>query len=93
VVDVYIIPPNTNIGAASSPRFLAFAQTQGSSYQSLTYPGTTGVSVVVTLHGSTTPLLSQTYDPPTGAIFTVVLYDNQSGNGMNPTPLVLQDID
>jgi len=93
-VDVYLIPPNTNIGGSVIPQISGLAQTQGSSYQSLTYPGTTGVSVVVTLHGSTTPLFpGVTYDPPTGAIFTVVLYDNESGNGMNPNPLVLQDID
>lgn len=91
-VDVYFVPPTQGIGGLS-PQISGLGQTQGSSYQSLTYPGTAGIEVVVTSHGSTEPIFSVPYDPPTGAIFTLVLYDNQNGSAMNLTPLVLQDID
>jgi hypothetical protein len=87
-VDVYIVPPGTNITSVT-PQISALAYTQASTYQSLA-AGT--YSVIVTTSGSKNEFISQDFALPTaGMIRTLVLVDN-TGGGLPASWLELSDL-
>jgi hypothetical protein len=90
-VDVYIVPPNTDITNVT-PQISGLDYQQASSYQSLTFAAN-GYEVIVTPNGNKTGIVTQNYTPPTGSIRTLVLVDNPGGgNGMSTFPLELSDL-
>jgi hypothetical protein len=90
-VDVYIVPPGTNI-TNYAPQIVALGASQGSAYQPV--PSIAGgYAVVVTANMKKVPLLSQLAPAPSGSITTMVIVDNPGvNNGMSQTPLVLNDL-
>jgi hypothetical protein len=91
-VDVYIVPPLTDI-TGLQPQISGLDYQQGSIYVPLAF-ALNGYSVILTASGSKTPLFNPPYGiaPPTGSIRTLVLVDVQNGGAMSPTPLVLNDL-
>ena len=93
-VDVYIVPPGTDItnvtpqvGGANP-----LAYTQASVYVSVAFAAN-GYAVIVTPSGNKVPIVNQNYTPPTGSIRTLVLVDNAGGgNGMSTLPVELSDL-
>ncbi len=89
-VDVYIVPPGTDITQVNPPTIQGLVYQQASSpYTSV--PAAT-YSVIVTTSGSKTPLISpQDYTLVAGQIRTLVLVDNVGG-GNPPSWLELNDL-
>lgn len=89
-VDVYVVPPGTDITTVT-PQISGLGSTsQASSYVSLT---ATTYTVIVTTAGNKTPIVNQNYTLVSGQIRTLVLLDNLGGgNGMNTLPLELSDL-
>lgn len=90
-VDVYIVPPGTNISNVT-PNISGLAYTQASSSYVILPFASAGYSVIVTPSGNQTVNVNQVYTPPTGSIRTVVLVDNQGGGSMSNTPVLLNDL-
>jgi hypothetical protein len=90
-VDVYIVPPLTDI-TGLQPQISGLDYQQGSIYVPLAF-ALNGYSVILTANGNKTPLFNPPYGiaPPTGSIRTLVLVDLQNGGAMSQTPLVLND--
>jgi len=96
-VDVYILL-NPATGPTGNPAISGLAYTQASSYVSLAYnPNNNnnflGYTVYVTASGGTQPILTESINPPDGAVRTLVLTDVQGGKSMNSTFLELSDLD
>jgi hypothetical protein len=91
-VDVYIVPPGTDITNVN-PQISGLAYQQASSYQSLGFP-TNGYDIIVTANGNKTPLNNFVffYNSPQNSIRTMVLVDVPGGGQMSPTPVVLNDL-
>jgi len=89
-VDIYIVPPGTDItNAPKTFTGLAFQQASPS-YASLA--GGTTYSVIATFAGTSQPIVSLNYDPGSaGAIATMVLAD-QPGGGFPPQWVPLSDV-
>ena len=88
-VDVYIVPPGTDINQVNPPTVQGLAYGQASSYQSM---AAATYSVIVTSSGSKTPIIPrQDYTLVAGQIRTLVLVDNVSG-GNPPSWLELSDL-
>ena len=89
-VDVYIVPPGTDITNVIPQISGLGSSTQASSYASLT---AATYAVIVTASGNKTPLVNQNYTLVSGQIRTLVLVDNLGGgNGMSTFPLELSDL-
>jgi hypothetical protein len=89
-VDVYIVPPGTDITNVTPQISGLGSSTQASSYASLT---AATYAVIVTASGNKTPLVNQNYTLVSGQIRTLVLIDNLGGgNGMSTFPLELSDL-
>jgi hypothetical protein len=92
-VDVYIVPPGTNINGVT-PQISGLAFGQASSYVTLSF-ATAGYSLIVTPNGNQTPYINQTYifgTSSSGAIRTFVVVDNQNGGSVADHPLELDDL-
>jgi hypothetical protein len=88
-VDVYIVPPGTDINQVNPPTIQGLIYQQASTYQSM---GAATYSVIVTTSGSKTPIISaQDYTLVAGQIRTLVLVDNPGG-GNPPSWLELSDL-
>ncbi len=90
-VDVYIVPPGTDITSLTPQISALGSDTQASGYVPLAF-ATNGYSVIVTAAGNKTPVINQTYIPPTGSIRTLVLVDVQGGGAISLFPLELSDL-
>jgi hypothetical protein len=90
-LDVYIVPPGTDITNMQPQISLAFEE---ASYVTGLAFAQKGYSVIFTPNGSKTPLFNPPFGiaPPAGSIRTLVLLDNAGGGGTSPTPLVLNDV-
>jgi hypothetical protein len=89
-VDVYIVPPGTDITNISPQISGLGSTTQASSYVSLS---AATYAVIVTATGNKTPIVNQNYTLVSGQIRTLVLMDNLGGgNGMSTFPLELSDL-
>ena len=90
-VDVYIVPPGTNI-ADYTPQIFGLSFGQASAYQSVVSLAN-GYAVIFTPHLSKSILINQPATSQAESITTLVLMDNPGGNnGMSQTPLVLNDL-
>lgn len=87
-IDVYVVTPGTNI-ANLSPTIPNLAYQQASGYLNIV---AASYEVIVTLSGSKTPKVDQTYTLTAGQIRTLVVVDQQNVSAMSPTPLVLADL-
>ncbi len=92
-LDVYIVPPATDITNVTPQISGLSNNTQASAYVTVAF-ATNGYSVILTASGNKTPLFNPPYGiaPPTGSIRTLVLVDVLNGGAMSPTPLVLNDL-
>ncbi len=92
-LDVYIVPPLTDITNVTPQISGLSNNTQASAYITVAFAAN-GYSVILTASGNKTPLFNPPYGiaPPTGSIRTLVLVDVQNGGAMSPTPLVLNDL-
>ena len=92
-LDVYIVPPGTNITTVTPQISGLSNNTQASAYIPVAFAAN-GYSVILTASQNKTPLFPSPYGiaPPTGSIRTLVLVDVQNGGAMSPTPLVLNDL-
>jgi Domain of unknown function (DUF4397) len=90
-VDVYIVPPGTDINQVNPPTIQGLTYQQASSPYTSVAAGT--YSVIVTTSGSKIPIINpQDYALPTaGMIRTLVLVDNPGG-GNPPSWLELNDL-
>jgi hypothetical protein len=89
-VDVYIVPPGTDITQVPSPTFSGIVYQQASPTYFSVAAGT--YSVIATTSGSKVPFISQDFPLPTaGMIRTLVLVDN-TGGGSPPSWLELSDL-
>jgi len=90
-VDVYIVPPGTDITQVNPPTIQGLVYQQASNPYTSVAAGT--YSVIVTTSGSKTPLISpQDFPlPQAGMIRTLVLVDNVGG-GNPPSWLELNDL-
>ena len=90
-LDVYVVPPGTNITNLQPQISLVFEE---ASYVTGLAFAQSGYSVIFTPNGSKTPLFNPPFGitPPAGSIRTLVLLDNAGGGGTSPTPLVLNDV-
>ena len=91
-VDIYIVPPGTDI-SQYTPNYTALSLGQQTSYQQMAYTPT-GYEVIVTPNVKKVPrLVDQVYTPKLSSITTLVVIDNVGGtNGISPTPLELNDL-
>jgi len=87
-VDVYIVPPGTDITTVD-PQVSGLTFQQASSYQSL---ATAIYAVIVTPSGNKTPFINQDYTLTAGQIRTLVLVDVNGGGAISPTPVELSDL-
>jgi hypothetical protein len=87
-IDVYVVAPGTNI-ANLPPTIPSLAYQQASGYLDI---GAASYEVIVTLSGSKTPKVDQTYSLTAGQIRTLVVVDQQNVPAMSLTPLVLADL-
>jgi Domain of unknown function (DUF4397) len=89
-VDVYIVPPGTDI-ANVTPQISGLGSTsQASGYISL---AAATYAVIVTANANKTPIVNQNYTLVSGQIRSLVLVDNQGGgNGMSTIPVELSDL-
>lgn len=88
-VDVYLVPPGTNIGAVS-PNVSALGYAQPSSYVSLT---ASTYLLYVTPQNNKTPYINgQSYTLSAGQIYTIVLVDVSGGGALSGVPLLLTDV-
>ena len=89
-VDVYIVPPGTNINNVNPPTIQGLVYQQASSPYTSVAAGT--YSVIVTASGSKIPFISQNFPlPAAGMIRTLVLVDN-AGGGNPQSWLELSDL-
>lgn len=89
-VDVYIVPPGTDINQVNPPTIQGLAYQQASNPYTSVAAGT--YSVIVTTSGSKIPYISpQDYTLVAGQIRTLVLVDN-AGGGNPPSWLELSDL-
>jgi hypothetical protein len=89
-VDIYIVPPGTDITNAPKTFSGLTFQQASPSYASLA--GGTTYSVIATFAGTSQPIVSLNYNPGSaGAIATMVLAD-QPGGGFPPQWLPLTDV-
>ncbi len=99
-VDVYILP-NPVTCALGSPGCtaiigdLAFGSVSGYVKENYNSSGN-GFSMIVTTHGSTTPIFNDSGisvgSSSVGSVRTFVLTGNSSGTAMNPSPILLDDL-
>jgi len=95
--DVYVLQiPNDGI-VGETPQISGLAYDTTSSYVTVPFnSGGEGWSLIVTVHGGTTPFMNTTINnfgsATTGAICTLVLTDQQEGNQMNSSPIYLNDL-
>jgi hypothetical protein len=88
-VDIYLVPPGTNIGAVS-PNVSGLGYSQPSSYVSLT---AATYLLYVTPQGNKTPYINgQSYTLSAGQIYTIVLVDVPGGGALSNAPLLLTDV-
>ena len=89
-MDVYIVPPGTDITNVM-PQVSGLGSTsQASGYISL---AAATCAVIVTANGNKTPIVNQNYTLVSGQIRSLVLVDNQGGgNGMSTIPVELSDL-
>lgn len=87
-LDVYIVPPGTDI-TGMSPTIASLAYQQASSYQTV---APTSNEVIITAAGDQTRLIDQTYTLTAGQIRTLVTRNVLNGNTMSDTPVVLNDL-
>jgi hypothetical protein len=90
-VDAYIVPPGTDITNVTPQISALSSNTQASAYVPIAF-ATGGYAVIVTANGNKTPIINQTYIPPTGSIRTLVLLDIQGGGAISQFPLELSDL-
>ncbi len=89
-LDVYVVPPGTNL-TKFAPQLNALDYAQSNTVQVPAVSG--GYSVLVTINGSKTPIITQLSTAPAGSITTIVILDNSGGtSGISETPLVLNDL-
>jgi hypothetical protein len=89
-VDVYIVPPGTNINNVNPPTIQGLVFQQASSPYTSVAAGT--YSVIATMSGSKIPFITQDFPlPAAGMIRTLVLVDNTNG-GNPPSWLELNDL-
>jgi len=89
-VDVYIVPPGTDITQVNPPTIQGLVFQQASSPYTSVAAGT--YSVIVTISGSKTPFITQDFPlPAAGMIRTLVLVDN-AGGGNPQSWLELSDL-
>jgi hypothetical protein len=89
-LDVYVVPPGTNL-TKFTPQINALDYGQSNTAQVPAVSG--GYSVLVTLNGSKTPIITHISAAPAGSITTVVILDNTGGtSGISAIPLVLNDL-
>jgi hypothetical protein len=89
-VDVYIVPPGTDINSVNPPTIQGLTYQQASSPYTSVAAGT--YSVIATTSGSKIPFITQDFPLPTaGMIRTLVLLDN-TGGGNPPSWLPLNDL-
>jgi hypothetical protein len=91
-VDVYIVPPGTDI-SLYTPNYTALSLGQQTPYQQMAYTPT-GYEVIVTPNVKKVPrIVDQVYTPSLSSITTLVVVDNAGGtNGISPTPIELNDL-
>lgn len=88
-VDIYLVPPGTNIGAVS-PNVSGLGYAQPSSYVSLT---AANYLLYVTPQNNKTPYINgQSYSLSAGQIYTIVLIDVSGGGALSGVPLLLTDV-
>ena len=89
-VDVYIVPPGTDITNAT-PAIASLGYQQASDYQNV---AAATYEIIVTQSTDLTKarLIDQTYDFTTGQIRTLVTVDIPGGGAMSATPLELSDL-
>lgn len=88
-VDVYIVPPGTDITQVNPPTISGLTYQQASTYQSL---AAATYSVIVTTSGSKQEIIfPQDYGLTAGQIRTLVLVDNPGG-GNPPSWMLLSDL-
>lgn len=88
-VDIYLVPPGTNIGAIS-PNVSALGYSQPSKYVSLT---AANYLLYVTPANNKTPYINgQSYTLSAGQISTIVLVDVSGGGALSGVPLLLTDV-
>lgn len=75
-LDIYIVPPGTNIQNAT-PQVQGLTLGQASTYQSLNV-ASNGYEVIVTQHSNKSEIFNNNYSPTSGQIRTLVIVD--SGN-------------
>lgn len=87
-VDVYIVPPGTDITTVS-PQISGLTFQQASTYVSLS---AAIYAVIVTPSGNKTPFINQDYTLTAGQIRSLVLVDVSGGGAISPTPVELSDL-
>ncbi|MGO9405524.1 MAG: DUF4397 domain-containing protein [Terriglobales bacterium] len=89
-VDVYIFP--TTSQQPASPQIPALTFEQAVYVQSLPYTATSGYTIVVTPHESTTPIIDVTETPANGSITTLVIVDVAGGGSVSQFPIPITDL-
>jgi hypothetical protein len=89
-LDVYIVPPGTDI-TNLTPAIASLSYQQASGYQNLA-AGTYEVIMTDSTNPVKTRLIDQTYTLTAGQIRTLVTLDTADGAAMSGTPLVLSDL-
>jgi len=88
-VDIYLVPPGTNIGAVS-PNVSGLGYAQPSKYVTLT---AANYLLYVTPANNKTPYINgQGYTLSAGQISTIVLVDVSGGGALSGVPLLLTDV-